>query len=148
MTNREKFREELSGVIKESLLARHPGSDVCGFIKDKVWPSFLTKEEIAGARCGNNIFCNDCTKAFIFWLDEEFEESPKPEVDWDNVPIDTLVRVRNDKSAKWLLRYFKAYEHGELAPYLTWINGATSVTSGGFLEQWMHCELVEENEDE
>ena len=102
MTNREKFREELAGVVKESLLAHHPGSDVCGFIKDKVWPSFLTKEEIAEGRCDNSILCNDCTKAFVFWLDEEYTEPPKPEVDWHYVPVDTLVRVRNSEDDKWL----------------------------------------------
>lgn len=120
MTNREKFREELAGAIKESLLARHPGSDVCGFIKDKVWPSFLTKEEITGSRCGNNIFCDDCTKAFVFWLNEEYEEPPKLEVDWDNVPVDTLVRVRDSESEEWKLRYFSGFLKYDSFKYETW----------------------------
>ena len=141
MKNREKDREELTVVLREALL----NGTTCEFIKDKVFPSFLKREEIEAGVCRDCVDCDDCTRAFAFWLDEEYEE---PEVDWENVPVDTLVRVRNDKSTKWLLRYFKAYEHGELAPYLTWTNGATSVTSGGFLEQWKYCELVEEKEDE
>lgn len=153
MTNREKFREELAGAIKESLLARHPGSDVCGFIKDKVWPSFLTKEEITGSRCGNNIFCDDCTKAFVFWLDEEYTEPPKPEVDWKNVPVDTLVRVRNSEDDKWLLRYFHLYCEDAVAlkynrKYKTFDCGATSKTCMYPDESWRYCELVEEEEDE
>ena len=148
MKNREKYREELAGAIKESLSVRHPGSDVCGFIKDKVWPSFLTKEEIAGSRCGNNIFCEDCTKAFVFWLDEEYEESPKPEVDWENVPVDTLVRVRDRDEQEWTLMYFKGVSNRDPSyKFLTWCDGATSKTaSGGDYVGWRYCELVEDEE--
>ena len=157
MKNREKFREELAVALKESLLARYSGSDVCGFIKDKVWPSFLTKEEIAGSGCGNNIICDDCTcddctKAFVFWLDEEYEEPPKPEVDWNNVPVDTLVRVRDYQSDEWTLRYFKGFSRAPSAyppgyDYYVWALGATSVTAEGDTEQWKYCELVEDEDD-
>lgn len=84
--------------------------------------------------------CVSCGTALQIWLDEEYEE---PEVDWDNVPVDTLVRVRYDKSDNWLLRYFKAYELGAVAPYVTWCNGTTRATSGGLAEHWKYCELVE-----
>lgn len=148
MTNREKFREELAGAIKESLLARHPGSDVCGFIKDKVWPSFLTKEEITGSRCGNNIFCDDCNKAFAFWLDEEYEEPPKPEVDWTKVPVDTLVRVRNKESEDWRLMYFKELRTDYVFKrHITWKDGKTSKTAEGDCVGWQYCELVENLEE-
>ena len=147
MTNREKFREELAGAIKESLLARHPGSDVCGFIKDKVWPSFLTKEEIAEGRCGNNIFCDDCTKAFVFWLDEEYEEPPKAEVDWDNVPVDTLVWVWDTRADKRVLRYFKGINAcNPVERFVAWADGKTSVTANGSCTNWAFCELAEDLE--
>lgn len=147
MTNREKFREELAGAIKESLLARHPGSDVCGFIKDKVWPSFLTKEEITGSRCGNNIFCDDCTKAFVFWLDEEYEEPPKAEVDWDNVPVDTLVRVKDFAADVGVLRYFKGINAcNPVERFVAWADGKTSITANGSCTNWAFCELVEDLE--
>lgn len=147
MTNREKFRKELAGVIKESLLARHPGSDVCGFIKDKVWPSFLTKEEITGSRCGNNIFCDDCTKAFVFWLDEEYEEH---KVDWNKVPVDTLVRVRDFEDEKWRVRYFSGFFEHDSLKYAAWSAGKTSKTADGTSDfrVWRYCELVEEEDDE
>ena len=45
-------------------------------------------------------------------------------LDWSNVPVDTLVRVRDYKSDEWTLR-------------------ATSVTAEGDTERWKHCELVE-----
>lgn len=142
MTNREKYREELVGAIKESLLVRHPGSDVCGFIKDKVWPSFLTKEEIAEGRCDNSILCNDCTKAFVFWLDEEYE------VDWDNVPVDTLVRVRDLESDEWTLRYFKGIDAcNPVERFVAWADGKTSVTANGSCTNWAFCELVEDIEE-
>lgn len=148
MTNREKFRKELAGAIKESLLARHPGSDVCGFIKDKVWPSFLTKEEIAEGRCDNSILCNDCTKAFVFWLDEEYTEPPKPEVDWANVPVDTLVRVKDFEDDVWVLRYFKGIDAcNPVERFVAWEDGKTSVTANGGCTNWAFCELVEDLEE-
>ena len=135
MKNREKYREQ----ILEWAVA--PGRDICDFKRKEVHAHF-------GKEGCDDISCPWCTIMLELWLDEEYEEPPKPEVDWNKVHVDTLVRVRNDKSATWLLRYFKAYDHGEIAPYLTWVNGATSATSGGFLEQWKYCELVEEKDNE
>lgn len=134
MKNRDKFRKAIVKYAKTPEMK----ADVCEFIKLNVLPHF-------GKEDCDDINEDWCPILFDLWLDEEYEE---PEVDWNNVPVDTLVRVRNDKSATWLLRYFKAYDHGEIAPYLTWVNGATSATSGGFLEQWKYCELVEEEDDE
>lgn len=133
MKNKEKYKNELVDVIKND-------GRLCGFVKKHEVFRMFGKDSKSYCK----MTCVDCGTALQLWLDEEYTEPPKPEVDWDNVPVDTLVRVKNDKSTKWLLRYFKAYEHGELAPYLTWTNGATSVTSGGFLEQWTYCELAEE----
>ena len=135
MKNRERYREQ----ILEWAVA--PGRDICDFKRKEVLAHF-------GKEGCDGISCPWCTIMLELWLDEEYKELLKPEVDWNSVPVDTLVRVRNDKSATWLLRYFKAYDHGEIAPYLTWVNGATSATSGGFLEQWKYCELMEDEDEE
>ena len=84
-----------------------------------------------------------------FWLDEEYEE---PEVDWNKVPVDTLVRVRDYKSDEWTLRYFKGFSRtpSEYPPgydYEVWALGATSVTAEGDTEQWKYCELVEDKDN-
>ena len=80
--------------------------------------------------------------ALQFWLDEEYEET---EDDWNNVPVDTLVRVKDLKSQDWTLRYFKGLEEeGYVNRFQTWVDGATSKTAYGEYENWTYCELAEE----
>ena len=113
---------------------------ICGFMKKhSVFQMFGKDSE---SFC--EMTCVTCGTALQIWLDEEYEE---PEVDWDNVPVDTLVRVQFDNSNKWFLRYFKEYEHGAVSPYVTWTNGTTSATSGGLEEHWRYCELAEVSDD-
>lgn len=140
MNNREKFRDEILKLSRDM-----EEGNLCIIKKRYVLPHLF--KDVTRGSC-NGVNCAWCNVLIDVWLDEECEEPTKIAVDWSKVPVDTLVRVRNDKSATWLLRYFKAYDHGELAPYLTWVNGATSATSGGFLEQWKYCELVEDEDDE
>lgn len=140
MKNREKYREEILNSV-----FRGNGEEYCEFVKKDVLPNLM---DCTKGKCDGVYSCLLCRSIFAFWLDEEYEEPPKPEVDWDNVPVDTLVRVQYDKSNKWLLRYFKQYKHGAVAPYVTWVSGTTSATSGGLEEHWKYCELVEEVDDE
>lgn len=130
MKNRDKYREQ---ILEWAVV---PGRDICDFKVKEVLAHF-GKEGCEG------ISCPWCTIMLELWLDEEYKEPQKPEVDWDNVPVDTLVRVQYDQSNKWLLRYFKKYEHGAVAPYVTWVSGTTSATSCGIEEHWKYCELVE-----
>lgn len=140
MKNREKFREE---IVKCARATAGDGAiRACEFTRRNVLPTFGD-----GVRC-YSINCAWCRFLVDLWLDEEYEEPPKPDVDWNNVPVDTLVRVQYDKSNKWFLRYFKEYEHGAVAPYVTWVSGTTSATSGGLEEHWKYCELVEEKDNE
>lgn len=138
MKNREKYREEIVKAIKDG--------DSCDFMIKTVNPLYSDGWECNDELCQRDE-CEACLKLFAFWLDEEYTEPPKPEVDWDNVPVDTLVRVQYDKSNKWFLRYFKKCEHGAVAPYVTWVSGTTSATSGGLEEHWQYCELVEDEDD-
>lgn len=139
MKNREKFREQIVKAIKDG--------DSCDFMIKTVNPVYSDGWECNDFLCQRDE-CEACLKLFAFWLDEEYEEPPKPEVDWSKVPVDTLVRVRYDESNKWVLRWFKKYEFGAVAPYVTWTNGATRVTSRGLTEHWKYCELVEEEDNE
>lgn len=131
MKNREKYKNELMDVIKED-------GRLCGFVKKHgLFRMIGTNwENYCGA-----IDCHCCNTILDLFLDEEYE------VDWDKVPVDTLVRVQYDKSNKWFLRYFKKCEHGAVAPYVTWVSGTTSATSGGLEEHWKYCELVEDEDD-
>ena len=118
MKNREKYKKELMNVIKLD-------GRICGFMKKHDvfrmigtdWESFCEMDCIA------------CGTALQIWLDEEYVEPPKPEVDWDNVPVDTLVRVRDGEYEKWRLRYFAGFFEYDSLKYATWNSGRTSKTA-------------------
>lgn len=136
MNNREKYKNELMDVIKTD-------GRICGFVKKHEVSQMFGKD--MESYC--EMDCIACATALQLWLGEEYMEPPKPQVDWGKVPVDTLVRVRYDESNKWVLRWFKKYEFGAVAPYVTWTNGDMSVTSGGLTEHWKYCELVEDEFD-
>lgn len=134
MKNREKYRDEiLNSVFRGNV------EEYCEFAKKYVLPNLTdcTNEE-----CDELSSCMLCRTIFAFWLDEEYEE---PEVDWDNVPVDTLVRVRDREEQEWTLMYFKGLnEEGYINRFQTWVDGATSKTAYGVYKNWMYCELVED----
>ena len=138
MKNREKYKNELVDVIKKNGI-------VCEFVKKhEVYRMF---ENESHSYCG--MTCATCSTALQLWLDEEYEE---PEIDWNNVPVDTLVRVRDYEDDEWLLRYFKGFSRTPSActperNYDVWALGATSVTAEGDTERWRYCELVEDKDN-
>lgn len=137
MKNREKFSHEILKAII--------GGNSCGFMKDMVAPEYLDSRESSDALC-ERIGCTDCIKLFAFWLDGEYN---KPPTDWVNVPVDTLVRVRDNEDSKWILRYFKGFSKESPAyppgyDYEVWIEGTTSVTANECTERWKYCELAED----
>ena len=134
MKNREKYKNELMDVIKEDGM-------VCGFVKKhEVYRMF---ENDSKSYC--KMACATCSTALNLWLDEEYEE---PEVDWDNVPVDTLVRVRDREDQEWILRYFKGINEDSLRRiYEVWESGATSKTASGKYLCWNYCELVEDEDN-
>lgn len=137
MKNREKFREAIVKYAKTPEMK----ADVCEFIKLNVLPHF-------GKEDCDDINEDWCPILFELWLDEEYEEPPKPKVDWDNVPVDTLVRVRNSKNENWTLQYFKGIS--DTIPnhrFETWDDGRTSKTTDGLIMCWRYCELVEDEDD-
>lgn len=133
MKNREKYREQ----ILEWAVA--PGRDICDFKRKEVLAHF-------GKEGCDGISCPWCAIMLDLWLDEEYEE---PEVDWNKVPVDTLVRVRDREEQEWILMYFKGISDYDRAHrFMTWCDGATSKTAcGGDYVRWKYCELVEEEDD-
>lgn len=137
MKNREKFREEIVERACDGTIR------ACEFTRRNVLPKFGD-----GVRC-YQIDCAWCRFLVDLWLDEEYEESPKPEVDWGSVPVDTLVRVRDREDQEWTLMYFKGISDYDRAHrFMTWCDGATSKTAcGGDYTHWTFCELVEDEDD-
>ena len=139
MKNREKFREE----IVKNARAIDEEASACEFINRIILPTFGD-----GASCFT-INCSWCRFLLGIWLDEEYMEPPKPEVDWNNVPVDTLVRVRDYEDDEWVLRYFAGID--EETPkfrFLTWDSGATSITACGNYTHWKYCELAEDEDND
>ena len=141
MKNREKFRKEILEALAELF---NSGADgVCRFMKKQVFPSYDLKKCAKEGTCGG-VTCIDCAKMFAFWLDEEYKEPP---TDWVNVPVDTLVRVRDDKNGEGLLRYFCEWDGDMDRKYRTFPDGRTSKTATCYLENWRFCELVEDSDE-
>ena len=142
MKNREKFRKEILNFINKS-----GGNDApyCDFARKNVIPN-LTNCTNGGCA---EFTCSCCRAVFAFWLGEEYEEPPKPEVDWDKVPVDTLVRVRDFETDNWRLRYFAGFFEYDSLKYATWNSGRTSktVNETDDFSCWRFCELVEDEDD-
>lgn len=135
MKNREKYKNELMDVIKTD-------GRMCGFVKKHEVFRMFGKDSKSYCK----MTCVTCGVALNLWLDEEYEE---PEVDWSNVPVDTLVRVRDFEIEEWTLRYFKGID--EEAPgsrFMAWDGGSTSITSNGEYTYWKYCELVEDEDND
>lgn len=136
MKNREKFKNEIKSALETG--------STCAFVQEFVKPKPLdlsADDEFCG-----NYNCHGCSKLFAFWLDEEYIES---KVDWNNVPVDTLVRVRNRESEDWRLMYFKEFRGDyHYNKYVTWVAGRTSKTAEGHFKNWQYCELVEDEDND
>lgn len=140
MKNREKFRDEILNSV-----FRGKGEAYCEFVKKNVLPNLT---DCTNGECEELYDCGLCRDIFAFWLDEEYEEPPKPEVDWTKVPVDTLVRVRDREEQEWTLRYFKGINEDSLRrTYEVWESGATSKTADKKYLCWNYCELVEDEDD-
>lgn len=138
MKNREKFRDKILNSV-----FRGNGEAYCEFAKKNVLPNL---SDCTNGECEELHSCGLCRAIFSFWLDEEYTEPPKPEVDWYHVPVDTLVRVRDSLNKDWKLAFFKGfYPHKEFK-FATWKNAETSKTGHDY-EAWMFCELVEDEDD-
>lgn len=139
MKNREKFRDEIVKAIKSR--------ETCEFMNDTVIPEFIGSKTDSKCICEMGDCCA-CLIRFTLWLDEEYMEPPKPEVDWGKVPVDTLVRVRDYEYCEWNLRYFKGIDKSNPEEkYEAWSNGATSKTADDSSNHWKYCELVEVEDD-
>lgn len=138
MLNREKFAKEIMDIaMKHSIVAvTEEGRPVkCG-------------KDIGCDRCILSVFHNaeaKCDVAFGKWLNSEYKE---PGIDWENVPVDTPVLVRNNTADLFHRRYFCGYFKGK-DPYVTFDAGMTSWTAygdGQSTSRWKYCELVREED--
>lgn len=122
MKNYEKYAEEIRG---------YDDKDFC---KDFVKPHILK------SRGCTNTSCDQCKMLQTIWLLEEYKE---PEVDWNNIEVDTPILVRDYEGQEWARKYFAKYEDGVI---YTWDGGSTSWTSRGNVTEWKYAKLAEGEE--
>lgn len=137
MKNREKYIDEF--------ITMAVNGTCCSFMLDKVMPNFIDNNVNVDTLCKDGK-CSECSMLFALWLDEEYEEPPRPEVHWRLVPVDTLVRVRDSEDEDWTLQYFRCISDITSCKYVTWSDGTTSKTSYGAIKRWKFCELVEDED--
>ena len=77
----------------------------------------------------------------MLWLLEDYEEPEEPEVDWNNVEIDTPILVTNFEDGKWRQRYFAKFEDGKV---YAWVDGGTSWSSDNKTHKWKYAKLADE----
>ena len=75
-------------------------------------------------------------------LAKDEEECKEPEVDWNEVKIDTLIMVKDSENGDWFKRYFAEYKNGKI---YTWDNGHTSWETSRMIG-WKYAKLVENEE--
>lgn len=70
----------------------------------------------------------------------DFEET----IDWDKVPVDTKVFVRDSENGEWYKRHFAKYEDGKV---YVWDDGKTSFSSK-YNHSWNCVKLYKEEDNE
>ena len=135
MKNREKYSDEIREVITSG--------KSCDFMKGVVIPNFIDSRTNTDCLCESGD-CIGCTNLFAFWLDGEYVEPP---TNWSEVPVDTLVKVRNIENDQWHLRHFKGVREETEWKFEAWSYGMSSQTADGHYCSWKFCELVEDADD-
>ena len=125
MKNYEKYAEEIKG---------YNGDSIC---TDFIEPYILKS---INAKCINTS-CPKCHLYRTIWLMEDYKE---PEVDWNNVEIDTPILVRDIPHGEWEKRHFAKYEDREV---WSWGSGYTSWTTSGGMTPWRYAKLAESEEE-
>lgn len=113
MKNKEKYREQIENIV-------FAGSTIA--VTKKTGEPTICNGNI---RCRECLFCDvvdlGCHEARSAWLNQDADE-----IDWKNVPVDTLVEVLETGDAEWRKRYFAGNINGRPSYFQ---NGATSKTT-------------------
>lgn len=86
-----------------------------------------------------DVSCIKCEELFKTWLEEEYIE-PEPEINWEEVPYNTKVYVRDDEYSDWKLRTFVCYNPKYFDPFICVSNAGNSAIG------WKYAKLVYEED--
>ena len=121
MKNYEKYADEIK---------KYNGFNFC---RDFVKPHILKSRGCA------NTSCDQCKMLQTIWLLEDYEE---PEIDWNEVKVDTPILVRNSEDEEWRKRHFAKCECKGRLVY-TWKGSGTSWTEEGMCV-WKYAKLAKD----
>ncbi len=126
MTNAEFYRHEIRGEYRN-------------FCSEFIVPNVLKPAKID---CGA-IKCAQCHMIKAVWLLEEHKE---PEIDWENVSIDTPILGRDNEREEWVRGHFAKFKDGRIGARTY---GGTSFTSTpDRIHYWTHAKLWEGSEEQ
>lgn len=120
MKNKEKYLDEMLAL----------------FNKNETSCSFKMGNVIKSCK---NIGCDKCEELFKSWLEKEYVE-PEPEINWEEVPYNTKVYVRDDEYTNWKLRTFICYNPKYSDPFICITN------TGECALGWKYAKLADERD--
>ena len=125
MTNREKYLDEILSAMS--------------------WGKFSGEiDHCQNHKCDDCDFetgQRSCRKEATAWLQAEVDK--EPEVDWNRVPVDTPIYVRDNEGMDWRPRYFARFADGLVE---VWSCGTTSWSGDGCTSRWKYAKLAREDE--
>lgn len=131
-TNYEKYKDK---IVKFNYSSNTGTGEFCN---NFVEPNILNP---IGKEC-LGIDCTYCRMLMSIWLMDEYKEPKESEVDWNKVPVDTKVYVRDIEEDRWIKRYFAKYENGRVS---AWIDGYTSRVCQEYeTRSWEYAKLAED----
>ena len=107
---------------------------------DKFCSKFIKPYILKVDNC-NDVNCGKCRMLQLLWLLEDYEE---PEIDWNEVKVDTPILVRNSEDEEWRKRHFAKCECKGRLVY-TWKGSGTSWTEEGMCV-WKYAKLAKDEE--
>lgn len=127
MLNKEKYAKEILDIVCQD--GENPA----------IINNTPTKcDDVQCSKC-KLYYYGSCARGFAEWANSEYKEH---EIDWNKVPVDTPVYVRDDSSNDWNKRYFCKFDSDNNL-YSCYFNGNTSWSNKNILCGWKQCKLAE-----
>lgn len=128
MLNKEKYAKEILDIVCDG--------DGVAIVNGK--PTHCNRITCDMCDFYHSCHCNEGLKK---WANSEYVE---PLVDWEKVPVDTPILVKNSEDKEWEKRYFAAYVNNCV---YAWCNGTTSWSaSTERTTNWKYAKLAETEE--
>lgn len=126
MTNRGKYEKEIMDIA-------------CSGNRLAVDKKTMKPTKCKKLTCEECCFYSNCSTKCEEWCNAEYHEPP---IDWNKVPVDTPILVRDHENAVWRKGHFAKYENNKI---YAWFGGKTSWSTTAMIE-WNYAKLAEGGE--